>query len=220
MARRLLPSLIAVGVLAGACGGDDSTDPEAYCELIRAGTGIEATNEATQATELQVLLEVAPDEISASVQQLVNTVGGLSEIDELDQLFAAAFDPEAQAARTAFNEYATDVCGYRGTGLQDGALGSATDLRREVESYVDTRFGTDMWPSKVRYDPDIDDDGALVGIEVTFIIAPDEGEAVDACNAVAVWAFQIQDATGSVDVLDDDLVVVRSEGENEPCAEL
>lgn len=217
--RRLIVLLVATALLGVACGGDDGADPEAFCELIRAGVGIQVVSESSQEDGLQALLEVAPDDIEDAVQELANTTRGLRDIDELDQLFDAAFDPDAQAARDEFNAYAVDICGYEGEALSDGELASATDLLNDLRTFVAQSFTGESWTSKVRYDV-TEDDGALVSVDITFIIGAIDDEPIQACNAVSVYAYSLQDATGDVTVIDDDLVVARRAGpEASGCSE-
>ncbi len=218
---RLVAATLALGLVASACGGDDNVDPEAFCALIREGKAIEASNQATQIQEFDLLLEVAPDEISDAVQQLANTTRGLRNIEELDQLFEAAFDPEAQAARTDFNDYAVTICGYRGDALADGQVTASTSPLNDLRAFVDQRFSTDLWRAKVRFDPETESGGTGVGdVEVTFITEPDDGEAMEACEAVAIWAFELQESSGEVRVLHDDLVLVSSTGPGDTCVEV
>lgn len=99
--RRSLALFFVVSLAASACGGGNQGDVDAYCKLIRTG----------HADDLEALVEVAPPEIRDTVIELDNATRGLADIDELDQLFDAAFDPDAQAARTRFTEFSSDMCG-------------------------------------------------------------------------------------------------------------
>jgi len=92
---------IVIALVSAACGGGDEGDADAYCRLIRTGS----------ADDLAALIEVAPVEIRDTVLQLDNATRGLVDIEELDQLFDAAFDLDAQAARSRFDEYSSDMCG-------------------------------------------------------------------------------------------------------------
>ncbi len=216
--KRALAGLVAMSVVAGACGGGDTADPEAFCELIREGVGVGASNQDTQAQEFDQLLVVAPDEVGEAVQQLSNTTRGLRDIDELDQLFAAAFDPDAQAARADFNEYAVDVCGYTGEALADDQVTSTTDPLNDLRTFISDSFPGEAWASKVRYDI-TDADGAVIDIRVTFIIGANGDEPIQACNAVSIYAYQVRDASGAVAVFDDELLVAGRDGATGICAE-
>ena len=91
---RLVAVLVATCLIAAACGGSDDGDVEAYCELVNNGVG-------TETSEFESLLEVAPPEIRDAVNELTNTTREFDDIEEIDELFDAAFDPDAQAARLA-----------------------------------------------------------------------------------------------------------------------
>ena len=216
--KRALAGLVAMSVVAGACGGGDTADPEAFCELIREGVGVGASNQDTQAQEFDQLLVVAPDEVGEAVQQLSNTTRGLRDIDELDQLFAAAFDPDAQAARADFNEYAVDVCGYTGEALADDQVTSTTDPLNDLRTFISDSFPGEAWASKVRYDI-TDADSAVIDIRVTFIIGANGDEPIQACNAVSIYAYQVRDVSGAVAVFDDELLVAGRDGATGICAE-
>lgn len=101
MRFRLGAISVVIVVLLAACGGGNEGDVDAYCTLIRAG----------EVDDLEALIEVAPPEIRNTVVALDNATRGLTDIGELHQLFAAAFDPDAQAARVLFTEFSSDMCG-------------------------------------------------------------------------------------------------------------
>lgn len=199
-----------------SCGGGDGGDLEAYCQLLVDGTGLSASNEVVQAADFALLLEVAPSEIREAVQELTNTTRGLRDIDELDQLFSAAFDPDAQAARTAFTDHAVRVCGVDSGALPAGSVDSTAALVDEVEAFVEGNFAAAGWVPKVRYDIERAD-GEVDGITVTFIIDPEDDEPVRACSAVAVYLYELRQGAGEVTVVADGLVVARRAGPDATC---
>lgn len=208
--------MVTVGLITAACGGDDNGDLEAYCELIQRGIGLSASNQSVQATEYEQLREVAPPEIRDSVQELLNTTRGFSDIEELDQLFDAAFDPDAQAARTEFFEHAQAICGYEGAAVAADRVTASTDTLNDLRSYVSSNFGTESWTAKVRFDP-VETGDVLTDVEVTFIIPPEDDEPLEACNAVAVYLYELRDGTGAVTVVSDDLIVAGRSGPGAGC---
>ncbi len=214
--HRLLAALVVVAVPLSACGGGDGGDLEAYCQLLVEGKGLTASNEVVQAEDLAALLKVAPREIRDAVQELSNTTRGLRDIDELDQLFSAAFDPDAQAARAAFTEHAVRGCGLDSTTLPAGPVDSTAALVDGVEAYVEGNFAGAAWVPKVRYDIQRVD-GGLDGITVTFIIDAEGDEPIQACNAVAVYLYALSGGRGEVAVVADGLVVARRAGPEAPC---
>ncbi len=216
MHQRLLAALVAIAVIASACGGGGGGDLEAYCELLSEGKGLSASNEVVQAADFAALLEVAPAEVRDAVQELTNTTRGLRDIDELDQLFSAAFDPEAQAARTGFTQHAVTVCGVDSATLPPGEVDTTAALVDDVEAYVESNFAAASWVPKVRYDVDRVD-GDLDGITVTFIIDAEGDEPINACNALAVYLYELRRGAGEVAVVSDGLVVTRRAGPDASC---
>ena len=210
--------LLAGALLISACGGGDSSDVDAYCRFVRDGVGVGDVTGSAPAEEFDVLLDVAPDEISDAVQQLRNTSRNLGEIDDVDQLFEAAFDPDAQAARSTFAAFAIETCGIDEDALPAGRVASVSELVADVRGYVDSNFGSEAWVPKVRYDISRED-GALHDVQVKFVVPASADEPLQACNAVAVYLYELRDADGEVSVLDGGLTVVRREGPDDTCAE-
>ncbi|MGI9622572.1 MAG: hypothetical protein ACR2PK_07025 [Acidimicrobiales bacterium] len=217
MSFRLLAALLLLAVIAAGCGGGNNGDEEAYCDLIRSGVAIAPADQAGQAAGFEELLEVAPEEVRDAVQQLRNTTRGLTEIEEVEQLFEAAFDPDAQAARMLFNQHAVEVCEFDGQALSDDRLGSAADPLNNLLAYVANNFVGEVWTTKVRYDIQQGEDASLESVTITFVLAPSGNEHVQACNALAVYLYEIERAEGEVTVVDGGDVVVRRASPDGSC---
>lgn len=188
---RLVAVFAAICVMAAACGGSDDGDLEAYCDLIEAGEGIESG-------EFGELLEVAPPEIRDAVNDLANTTREFDDIVEIHELFDAAFDPDAQAARLAFTTHATDVCGYEPPSDETAMQFSSNGAR--LRDYVSENFGSDEWPDKVTYRVAEASDGQIFEVTARFIDDPEADEALDACAALGVWLYVALGAAGEVRV--------------------
>ena len=212
----LAASVAPLALLVAACGGGDTSDLDAYCNLVRDGVGFGASNVAVQEAELQELLGVAPGEVRDAVLELINTTRSLDDIDELDQLFDAAFDPDAQAAKADFDRFAVEACGIDASALPDGRVDSAAGLVTDIGAYVDANFESATWVPKVRYDVEREG-GALHDITVTFVVDARDDEAQQACAALSVYLYELRDADGSVIVMSDDLVSVQRSGPDAAC---
>lgn len=208
--------IVAFSLLAAACSGGDSSDVDAYCELVRDGVGVVDQDSAVEAAEFEELLAVAPPEIGGAVLELSNATRNLGEIEEIDQLFAAAFDPDAQAARLAFARYSEETCGVSDQEAPTGLLGNTSDLIATVQAYVDDSFASIGWVAKVRYDPEFDD-GELVSLTATFVVAASDDEAAQVCAALSVFLYELRDDTGTLSVVDDSLVVFERQGPDAQC---
>lgn len=198
---RLVAVLVATSLLAVACGGSDDGDVDAYCQLVNNGVG-------TENTEFGALLEVAPPEITDAVNELANTTREFDDIEEIDELFDAAFDPDAQAARLAFNTHATDACGYEPPADEDEALRFSSNGIR-LRQYVSENFGNDEWPDKVTYRVAEASDGQIFEVTARFIDDPEDDEALDACAALGVWLYVALGAAGEVRIEHEGEVVAQ-----------
>ncbi len=203
-------------MVAAACGGGDNSDLDAYCALVRDGVGVGAAGGAEQAAQLDELLAVAPGEIRDAVLELENTTRSLIEIEEIDQLFDAAFDPDAQAARQEFVQFAVDSCGVSAEALPAGRVGSDSEFIADIQGYVNSNFAGAGWVPKVRYDIEREE-AALQSISVTFVVEAGGDEASQACAALSVYLYELRGATGLVSVIDGGLVVVERQGPDGRC---
>lgn len=216
MTLRLAALAVVFVLLASACGGSDDGDLEAYCQLVRSGVGLAGSAGEIDAADFDALLDIAPSEIRPAVEQLANTARDLTEITELDQLFAAAFDPDAQAARNAFDIYAVDSCGVDEDVVASGTIPADTDALAEIADYVSTNFREEPWATKVRYVAS-ETDGEVDGLTVTFVVRAAEEEPVRVCRALSAWLYSVKDADGPIEIIDDDLVVVRRTDSSGAC---
>ena len=201
MITRLGAAVVAISVLAAACGGSDDGDVAAYCELVNNGVGI-------QDGVFEGLLEVAPPDIRDAVNELANTTRGFDDIDELDELFDAAFDPDAQAARLAFSTHAEDICEYEPPPEEEEAFQFSSN-GIELREYVSANFGNDDWPDKVTYRVAEASDGQIFEVTARFIESPQGDEALDACAALGVWLYVALGAAGEVRVEHEGEVVAQ-----------
>lgn len=211
--------LTAIAVVVAACGGGNSGDLETYCALLRDGVGLRASNTSVQESEFEQLLEVAPSDVRGAVLELSNATRSLEDIDELDQLFDAAFDPDAQAARVAFNEHAAQACGVSGQAIPGGAVATTAGIVADLRAYVDNNFSGSAWLPKVRYDVQLADE-ELDGVKVTFVVGASDDEATQACAAISVYVYELRGANGEVTVVDDGLVTVRRASADALCEEV
>ena len=197
--------------------GDD--DVEAFCDLVREGVGIDADQGLVDADEYDQLLEVASDDIVDTITRLANASRDLREITELDDLFDIAFDPEAQAAREAFDAHIVEVCGLDADALPQGRIDSSADLLAELVDYVQANFANETWTSKVRYEVERDN-GELHGVTVTFAVDSVGDEPLSVCNALRPWLYRIRGADGPIEVVSGDLALARSDGPDTNCVAL
>ncbi len=191
MIARLLGAVLTAALLAAGCGGSDDGDLEVYCQLVNDGVG-------TETGEFDALAEVAPPEIRDAVTELGNTTRNFDEIEEIDELFDAAFDPDAQAARREFEEHAESVCDYEAPVEEEELRRSSLSI--ELREYVADNFSADEWPSKVTYRVEQVTDGQIFDVTATFLSEPQDDEPLDVCSALGAWLYSVIRGAGEVSV--------------------
>lgn len=219
-ARPLVAAIVAVLLVAGACGDDeDPGDLEAFCGLIEDGTGLLVAADdvaaGSRADEFADLLAVAPPEVRSSLSRILNRERDLGEIVELDELFDAAFSPQALQARTDYRDYVLANCGID---VGEVIVEEEVSLVRGLRSHVADRNAGERWVSEVTYsesNPFLQDRI----VTVTFRTLPLGDEAVRACNAASGYLYDELGDNGSViAVVHNDEVVVQRAGSDAACA--
>lgn len=195
--RRLTTALAMVGVVASAlvgCGGDDG-DKDAFCALLRDGVGIGSPDASDE--DFKALREVAPVEIADAVRQLESAAKDIEKVDpdDLAGLFAARFSTESEAARGELLAYGSNECGIEG--LSTGELSTDIQVLSDLRGYVDDNFANDAWARSVDFDVVSGADDGL-NIQVRFLTEPTDALAIDACNAVAVFLYEVRRDDGAV----------------------
>ena len=203
---------IAVVLASTACAGKpDPGNPEAFCELLRDGVGL-STGGTGGLDELET---AAPPDIRLVVRQVTNSVRSLDEIPDADlgELFEAAFDSDAVDARTTLRRYAVTECGSAPTTLDEPLVEAASEGNAEAQllAYIETNFGTTAWFSLLSVEP-IFEFGRLESLHAEFSVKPaSPDDSLAACNALAVYLFELQGGSGEVAVrLNDALLAGRS----------
>jgi hypothetical protein len=215
---RLGTAALVFAILVAACSAtEDPGDPEAFCALLRDGIGLSAGG----TDGLDALEAAAPPEIRSTVRELANTVRSLDEIpdDELGELFSAAFDPEAVEARNGLRTYAVEQCGSTSVPVDqavDGVVDEA-DAEAQLASYIATNFGTTTWAGQLSVDAGFAF-GRLDSLHAEFADDPDApDDALAACNALAVFLYEIESGSGEIRVTHGDTLLAGRSGPSAPC---
>ena len=214
--RSILTVCLALSLVTAACSKEtvDPGDPVAFCDLLRQGIGLGNSTDG-----LVDLEAVAPPEIQTQVRELANSARSLDDIadTELEELFAAAFDPEAIEARAALNQYAVDQCG---SGIDtDGTTQASTfeneiAARNDLQTYLNDNFGNSAWVDGIAIEA-IFAFGVLDSVEAQFKRVPkNTDESLEACSALSVYLYELQSGSGSVSVNHgDDVLASRTDPE-------
>jgi hypothetical protein len=209
---------LVFAVLVAACSGtEDPGDPEAFCELLRDGIGLSAGG----TDGLDALEAAAPPDIRSTVRELANTARSLDEIPDadLDELFSAAFDPDAVEARDGLRTYAVERCGSTLVPVDEAVDGVAdeADAEAQLASYIATNFGTTTWAGQLSIDAGFAF-GRLDSLHAEFADDPaSPDDALAACNALAVFLYEIESGSGEIRVTQDDTLLAGRSGPSAPC---
>ena len=103
-------AVIVLPVIVSSCGGNTDGDIDAYCNLISKNLELGIPDSNLPIEELDLLITLAPSEVRKIVTKIRNSSADIAEITNLDQLFAATFDPEALSAQSAFQTFNTENC--------------------------------------------------------------------------------------------------------------
>lgn len=204
----LLLVCFAVGLTA--CQG--SADPgnlRAFCDLVES-TSVLSDIPATD--DLAALIEVAPPEIRATIEQLHQRSRGFSDLlleepPDLAALFDTKFDPVARDQRTALDVYVETNCGI--------------EVQRPISSrwstYVVTNHSGDGWVEESSLQFDVDN-GVLESVIVVFSNRPEPIElTVEACEAVVAFLRAEDLVNARVKVLVGSIVLIDIDPTNEGC---
>ena len=96
-------------------------------------------------------------------------------------------------------------------GLQRQLPADEAAARADLADYLDTNFGTTEWVDEIEVAVAFEF-GRLDSLEASFRDDPaDADHALAACNALAVYLYELRDGTGSVlVVLDGELLASRT----------
>lgn len=213
LAAAIVLLTLVASALVGCNGDDDQGSEQAFCALLAQGIGL-GTVDVT-AVEFERLDFVAPPEIRTTVGRLRNSALDYSEIDPLDleARFNARFDPDALAARSELETYASDQCGLN---LEGPAINSE-EIADDLEQYLQQNFGDATWIDDVEVDPGTVAD-RLDSLVATFARPPAAGdEAGEVCRALAVYLFTLNEAQGTIEVRYDGESLAFRPGPDQGC---
>tara|TARA_B100000131_G_scaffold149324_1_gene144983 strand:- start:282 stop:911 length:630 start_codon:yes stop_codon:yes gene_type:complete len=209
---------MAVGVLT-ACSGSTNGDIEAYCALVEENFEIGLANSGIELEDLEALLEVSPDEIANVVEKLRNTLADIEEIDELDQLFAATFDPGAQVAQQKFEIFNADECGISAEAIAAALKVNQDLIQGELIAFLEGNNIFSSWTGDVNISL-IFDGITIQGAHVTFLTPSEQGQALSVCHAISLWMYALKEAEGEILIFEDSREIVRRNASDTKCAEV
>tara|TARA_B100000686_G_C16722649_1_gene935873 strand:- start:198 stop:866 length:669 start_codon:yes stop_codon:yes gene_type:complete len=212
-------SILIALVISPACSGSVDGDIDAYCALVEENFEIGLSNSGIELEDLEALLAVSPKEIIKVVEKLRNSLADIAEIDELDQLFAATYDPGALVAQQKFEIYNADECGISVEAIAAALKVNQGLIEEELVKFLESNDVFSSWIEKVSIS--LVFDGITVqGAEVTFLTSAEQGQALEVCHAISLWMYALKEAEGGILVFDDSREIVRRNASDTKCVEV
>jgi len=215
----LFASICLCIALLPSCSNSSDGDIEAYCGLVEANFEIGLTNSGIELEDLDALLDVSPKIIVKVVEKLRNSLADIAEIDELDQLFAATFDPDALIAQQTFEIFNADECGISVVAIAAALRINQQLIEAELLDFLEENVVYAPWIGKIivslKFNASV-----IQGAEATFITPAETGEALNVCHAISLWMFAIREAEGSILIFDSTREVIRRNASDTRCVKV
>ncbi len=209
---------MVIGALT-ACSGSTNGDIDAYCTLVEDNFEIGLANSGIELEDLEALLEVSPDEIATVVEKLRNTLADIAEIDELDQLFAATFDPDALVAQQKFEIFNADECGISVEAIAAALKANQDLIQGELVQFLEDNDISSSWTGDVNISL-VFDGLTIQGAQVTFLTPSEQGQALRVCHAISLWMYALKEAEGEILIFEDSREIVRRNASDTKCVEV
>lgn len=202
-----------------SCSNSSDGDIEAYCSLVEENFEIGLANSGIELEDLDALLDVSPKTIVKVVEKLRNSLADIAEIDELDQLFAATFDPDALIAQQTFEIFNADECGISVEAIAAALRINQQLIEAELVDFLKENAVYAPWVEKISVSLKFD---AVViqGSEATFTTPAETGEALNVCHAISLWMYSLKEAEGSILIFDNTREIVRRNASDTRCVKV
>tara|TARA_B100000953_G_scaffold293910_1_gene283011 strand:+ start:134 stop:763 length:630 start_codon:yes stop_codon:yes gene_type:complete len=202
-----------------ACSSSSDGDIDAYCVLVEENFEIGLSNSGIELDDLEALVAVSPKGIVKVVEKLRNSLADIAEIDELDQLFAATFDPDALVAQQKFEIYNADECGISIEAVAAALKVNQGLVEAELLEFLEGNSIFSPWIEKISISL-IFDGVTVQGAQVTFITPAEQDQALSVCHAISLWMYALKEAEGGILVFDDSREIVRRNASDTKCVEV
>ena len=130
----------SLAVTLVSCSRSADGDINAYCNLLsdNLDMGIPDTNLAIE--ELDLLIAFSPSEVRETVTKIRNTSADIAEITDLDQLFAATFDPEALTAQSFFQKFNANNCDISTAVVENLLVTAQKSSQTELNNFIQNKL--------------------------------------------------------------------------------
>ena len=203
-------------VMTPACGNKTDGDIDAYCALIAKNLDLGIPDSNLPVEELDLLIALSPSKIKKAVTKIRNTSADIAEISEIDQLFAATFDPEAVSAQNAFQDFNTQNCDINTQEVADLVSTTQNAAQSELDDFLTVNYSAENWYGNVQTTV-IFKGIEVIGAEGRFpadALSPDQESL---CLALSLWLYAVKEREGKILVYIGERRVIQRDSEKAYC---
>jgi hypothetical protein len=209
-------AVIVLPVIVSSCGGNTDGDIDAYCNLISKNLELGIPDSNLPIEELDLLITLAPSEVRKIVTKIRNSSADIAEITNLDQLFAATFDPEALSAQSAFQTFNTENCDISIQEVEDVVLATQRGIQADLDDFLLLNYSEETWNEKAEISV-IFNGIEISGIQASLMETNEVAAAASLCQALSLWLYAVQERDGVVLINSADSQIIERKSEYSNC---
>jgi hypothetical protein len=213
----LSSTVIAVLLIGSSCSSGTDGDLDAYCDVISTNLDLGNPDTNLPIDQLDLLISLAPSEVKKIATEIRNISADVAEITELDQLFAATFDPEAIEAQNSFQLYNTQNCDINTAVVEDLVSAAQTEIQTELDQFLTTNYDETNWNAATSVEV-IFNGIKTVGIKGTLPLGSGFREAESLCQALSLWLYAVKESEGAISIKVGENPVLERSSENLTCS--
>jgi hypothetical protein len=209
--------MITVLLIAPSCSSGTDGDLDAYCDVISTNLDLGKPDTNLPIDQLDILISLAPSEVKKIATEIRNISADVAEITQLDQLFAATFDPEAIEAQNSFQLYNSQNCDINAAVVEDLVSATQTETQTELNQFLTTNYDETNWNSTTNVEV-IFNGIKTVGIKGTLPLGSGFREAESLCQALSLWLYAVKELEGTISIQVGDNPVLERSSEKLICS--
>jgi hypothetical protein len=208
--KRVLAAVALTALISAGCSdAPDPGDLAAFCSLLESGSGL---TPSPTAEDLERLALVAPPAVRPTIEALQNRARDFDELlaedpPDLEALFNARFDPQANSEQAELDRYALSSCG----------IAADRPAPTRWNSFVQDNYSDAGWSGLVTTQFEVVSD-RIETATMVFVEAPEPMSLVeDVCRAVSEFLIADGADPGRVRVFIGSVVALQYDSPSGVC---